>query len=313
MRTVLLLATGCAPGAILIDDAGVEPPGTTPSAPAGDDDDDDDGPPATTGPTGPTGPTPDYSAPGPYAVEIDSGRFDASCSMAYTTFVPVGRAPEELVVLAHGWLRAREYMAGTAENVASWGVAVVTPDVCHLELVDLDYDQNARDLADLGAEIGGGAPVVHAGHSAGGLSSFLAAGIDPLAIAHVGLDLVDNQGRGAAAAADLAVPAWGLLAEPELCNDGANGDSVYANVPDGLLVKVNGADHCDFEVPSDWGCAVACAEGPADDEVVTDAVVGLVTAAVLALTGVDPRGAEYWLPGEAPHDALVADGVVSDR
>jgi hypothetical protein len=310
--TLLVLVAGCGSGAVLIDDEGFEPAvvldpsgtpgpdGTVPTDPSGGT------------PTEPEGPAPDYSRPGPYPVESEGGRFAASCSMAYTTFLPVGREPTTLVVLSHGFLRAKEQMAGTAEHLASWGLAVATPDLCHLDLLDVDYEQNAHDLADLGAELGHGAPVVQAGHSAGGLSSFLAAGIDPLCVGHVGLDLADFDGLGALAAPALPVPAWALLAEPEFCNNGGDAAGVYAAAPDARGVRVDGADHCDFESPTDWTCEVACADGAGDDEVVADAIVGLVTAAALALSGDDPRGAQYWTPGEDAHDGLVTAGVITD-
>ena len=263
----------------------------------------------TTGTTG-LGATPDYSLPGPYAVSRGSGTFAASCSMAYDTFTPDGHAPAAWVVLAHGLLRDRGPMEGLAEHLASWGLAVVAPDVCHETLPDLDYGQNALNLVALGASVGGGAPVLQAGHSAGAVSSFVAASIDPLAVGHLGLDLADVAWTAQAAAPTLPVPSWGILGEPGFCNLYGNAVDVYAEVPDHELVRVVGAGHCDFEDPTDLECTVPCGAG--SGAAVHPAIQGMAAAAALALTGEDPRGAEFWTPGDAGYDALLAAGVIAE-
>lgn len=300
MRLLALLLAGCGSGVIVVEgdapDAPDAPAATTPDAP------------------GPTAPVEtegeDYRLRGPYAVRERDGSTETSCRMAWTRFEPDGFEPTALVVLAHGWVRTREQARDRAEHWASWGLAVVTPDLCHASLVDVDHAQNGRDLVALAADVSGGLPVLYAGHSAGGLASLLAAADDPGAVAQLGLDLVDADGLGLDAAPALAVPAGGLVAEPSDCNLANNAKGVYRDAPDAMVLQVIGSDHCDYESPTDWGCETFCAGGAGDDAVVGDAITGLSTAFLLWRSGMAPGAAGWWTPGDPWHQALVDAGAL---
>ncbi|MBA2322120.1 MAG: hypothetical protein H0V89_13320, partial [Deltaproteobacteria bacterium] len=287
MRLLLLALTACAPGTVLLEGAAVDhgtPVGTT-DVPVE--------PPETTETTGPIteppAPAEDYRLGGPYTVEVRNEEAAVgSCEgggMAYAVYRPNGIAPIALVVLAHGWVREKAFMAGWAEHWASWGITVVTPDLCHTELWDTDHEANARDLLELQAVIAQGTPVLWAGHSAGGLATLLAAVGDPTALGHLGLDLVDSDALGASVAPIVLVPAALLSGEPGLCNEDGNALPVYGAIPDTDGLRVVGAGHCDFESPTDWGCTTFCDDG-SGDAAVQDVIRGLSTAWVLWRSGI---------------------------
>lgn len=258
-----------------------------------------------------TGPPPDYREPGPLGVDEATLSFDgASCTMRYDRYLPQGQPPEVLVVLAHGFSRSRAYVADHGRHLASWGVAVVAPDLCTSDFWDIDHGQNGRDLAALAAAASDGLPVVFVGHSAGGLAALLASAQSPVAVGQLGLDLVDSGDLGQQAAGSVPVPAWGLLGEPDFCNEDSNGTDVYAAVADGGAIRVAGADHCDFEAPTDGLCTGFCGGGDASDPAVRAIVRAMTTAYVLWISGLDPRASEWWLPGGGPYDELVTAGAI---
>lgn len=256
--------------------------------------------------------SPDYADEGPLPVVTSSGTDRTSCDMAWDLYVPDGAAPDTLVVLSHGFARDRARMTGHAAHLASWGLAVLTPDLCHASPLDTDHAQNGRDLADLAAT-SGYARIVYAGHSAGGLASLLAANDDPHAVAAFALDGVDADGLGAAAAATLPVPLAGLVAEPSACNSDNNGAGWYAAAADGQGLRVVESDHCDYESPTDGVCRAFCAtDNPTfGDDALAGTVRALSTAWILWRSGADARGARYWTAGDAAQDALLASGAIS--
>lgn len=271
----------------------------------------------TTPTSGTTGTSPttapeaaDYRLRGPYAVTRRDGNTQTSCGMAWSSFQPNGHDPLALVVLSHGWQRSKAQVEGWADHWASWGLAVLTPNLCHANILDTDHEQNGLDLIAVAAAFDTGLPIVYVGHSAGGLGTFLAASQDSLAIAHLGLDLVDNADLAVTAADPLAIPAYGLIGEPDACNEDNNALDVYAAVQGGVLVRVLGADHCDFESPTDWGCTTFCGDGGADDDLVHGTILGLSTAFVLWQSGEAPEAEQWWTAGYPYYDSLVDGGLI---
>jgi len=102
-----------------------------------------------------------------------------------------------------------------------------------------------------------------------------------------------------------------LSAEVDTCNDGQNGLDVYAAIPDTDALRVVGADHCDFEDPTDWACTAFCSDGSGNDVSVRDAIRGLSTAWVLWRSGVAPAAEEWWTPGTVWYDELADAGTIA--
>jgi pimeloyl-ACP methyl ester carboxylesterase len=232
--------------------------------------------------------------------------------MGYTITSPADIPDAPTVILAHGFQGNRGSMVDWATHYASWGLVVVTPDLCHATIIDADHAQNGADLVALAAHLELAAPI-YAGYSAGGLAAVLAAAQDPNALALVGLDMVDSDGLGAAVAASIGVPAHDVTAEPAMCNSTANGVPVFAAIPEAQTLRIVEADHCDFQSPPDAFCGLCSAPNDAQDPADIAATIrGLTTAALLWRSGVDASGEEWWTPGNAWFDMLVGDGSVQD-
>lgn len=257
-------------------------------------------------PTGSTTPTgADYRLLGPYAVtSAESSVPVDSCAMDVTTFLPDGGTPPALVVLSHGFQRNRTHVSDLANHLASWGLAVATPKLCHSSALDADHAQNAIDVQDLADALRNGTPVIYMGHSAGGLATYLAAAADPNAIAHFGLDPVDSAGLGTAADGTHTVPTFGLVGEPGICNSQGNSEGWYGSGPDDRALRLTGADHCDFESPTDALCTAFCAGGSADDATVSQIVFSMTAAFAVWQSGLDPDGELWWTPGEPWYDLV---------
>ena len=122
------------------------------------------------------------------------------------------------------------------------------------------------------------------GFSAGGLSSLLAADT-PGVVGFVGLDPFDRampgetERLGLAAASRLRTEALLLRAPPSRCNAEAVAAPWGTALPALWSCElIAGASHCDFELPTDWVCRMACGEPePARQQRVRQ---GLLDAAV---------------------------------
>lgn len=182
------------------------------------------------------------------------------CELHYRVYRPTGADPGDLVVVGHGFLRAKERMTGLAHAVAKSGVTTVTLDFCNDRFWNGGHFRNALDLTRV-AEALGARRVVYTGFSAGALAALIAARNDTRAIGVVALDLVDAQHLGVRAAASMERPVIGLVGEPSCCNAQNNGLTVYAVSRTSDVKRIVGADHCDFESPTDWLCRLACERG----------------------------------------------------
>lgn len=252
----------------------------------------------------------DWRARGDAFVSQDTDTWSVpGCDAEVVRFTPDTPVdPALVVVLTHGFSRTKENMAGLAELLASHGLPVITPDLCHLSFLDTDHPQNGRDLQALAAETGA-ARVIYAGFSAGGLASVLAASEDPAAIGVVGLDPVDAGGLGLDAVAGLDVPLWAVFGTPGDCNSDGNGLDWVA---DDQRLRISEAEHCDFESPTDRLCTGFCSVPNPDfaDTAIQGAIFGLSIAAIAGVAGVEPIDG-WWRPGGEYYEELSSAGLIT--
>lgn len=219
---------------------------------------------------------PSYDAPGPFTIgssldqtlPLPSGDVDADLYWA-----PARSSLSPIVVIGHGFARNKGAMTNWGEHLASHGfVAVVLSFPRPLVPNHADNALRMREaIAYVRAnpgQIGGGIdPTKSAlvGHSAGGLSAFLAAADDPTITTIVGLDPVDAQMMGTARAGAITQPTLVLGATPSMCNASGSSSSLYgALVSNGSwFLRVNDSTHCDGEDPSDNTCNTLCGAGDA--------------------------------------------------
>lgn len=261
-----------------------------------------------------TPPGTDFAAPGPLDVTAAPGSLAApsGCTLDYTLYQPAGARPRTWVVLSHGFQRSQEQMSDLAGHLASWGLGVATPDLCHSTPLDNDIPGDVDDLLALTDALGT-SRVLYMGHSAGGMRSILAGVADPRALAVVGLDAVDALDYALDAAPALTIPLHGIVGEGSSCNADNNGIPIYEAAPDALAYRVTEADHCDFEGPTDALCTAFCQGSNAQftEGTIHNGVVGLATSAALWRADLDASGAGWWRPGAATNQWLQDIGLVS--
>ncbi len=241
-------------------------------------------------------PTPDFSQRGSYEVfEEESTASVTNCpNMSYTIYSPVDVLQPPVVVLAHGFARGAKSMTGWAEHLASWGVEVLLPTLCHYNVLSgVGHEMNGRNMNEL-ATTHGALNVIYAGHSAGGLAAIIAASHDSKALGVLGLDATDTEDIpnvpdyiGREYASNVTIPALSLLAESSVCNSANNGLDLFQMMEDYHAIKVTSADHCDFESPTDWVCESSCENTTAEftDEEIRPVITTLGTSAILSLAG----------------------------
>jgi pimeloyl-ACP methyl ester carboxylesterase len=207
---------------------------------------------AATGTTAPVRPTPS-------TLEIVlAGR---QTQVDISTPVGATRRSRDAIILAHGFTRSRDSMAGHAAAFARLGLWAVAPDLPYL----MDSRDNARALRELIDALRGGAAgeplerFVLVGFSAGGLAAILAADA-PGVVGYVGLDPFDRPGGvGLEAARRLQIPVWLLRGPSAGCNAYAIAEPWVEALPNLVQDRVlTEASHCDFEDPTDRLCEFVC-------------------------------------------------------
>lgn len=201
--------------------------------------------------------------PASIPVQLPSG------SAVVDLYWPDAIAPAPLVIIAHGFMRGRQQMAGWGRHLAQSGMVAAVPDLPSWS----DHARNGRFLTELRIRLLGEERwreridpqrLGLMGFSAGGLSSLLSALDDPAPLIWIGLDPVDRDGLGAAAVARLQADVVILTADPSAWNAHGNArDLIAAAQPHGRHVPVPGAVHVDAEWPTTWlaqqvcGCSTA--------------------------------------------------------
>ena len=86
------------------------------------------------------------------------------------------------------------------------------------------------------------------------------------------------------------------MGEPSSCNSNNNGLQLFEMMEDKYILKVDGADHCDFESPTNFTCEVNCENNNAGkpDEEIRSIIFTLGTSAVLSLTDLSEDGWVIW-------------------
>ncbi len=262
-----------------------------------------------------SGPSTDFREPGTELVAMTTGSYAASgsCSLDWTWYQPTSSQRAGTVLLSHGFMRNQDRMAGWAEHLSSWGIGVVTATLCHSSIIDIDPEQNARDLVALADDLGV-EERLFMGHSNGGAVSIIAGALDTRAVAVLGLDPVDAQGDPAAGfVGQLSVPAYALMGESSTCNASASGTSLFGTGTENRVLRITESDHCDFESPSDWLCTSACTGTNLrfDDATLQATIRGMSTAFAAWMLGLDRSGENWWYSGGDIFDELASNGAIS--
>lgn len=184
--------------------------------------------------------------------------------VAVDCYLPTEALTAPVVVVAHGFSRNRQTMAGWGGLLAADGFIAVVPNLPAWA----DHPRNGHALAELLAAVTaeklfqqpkpmGRAALV--GFSAGGASSLLAAAGNPNVAGWVGLDPVGLGREVGQAAKTLDIPCFALRAEPAPWNASGNARQIFAALPGpALSLVVNGATHVDAEHPTsraaEWAC-----------------------------------------------------------
>lgn len=262
-----------------------------------------------------------YSFLGSFEVSSVSYEITVSDSlqMDYTLYNPINHESEVSVLLVHGFSRDQSVMAGFAEHFASWGLPTITMNLLHSSIMDNDPVLDALDINILADQVGQGLPIVYVGHSSGGMRSVLAASQNSNVIGVLGLDLVDalylgtdNQYYGLSVASNMMIPVWGMFGESSACNANSNGVNIFQEVVQGNAVIITEADHCDFELPTNFFCSLLCGQENyifSDDDI-EEVVLNLSTSFILDIFNFDETNIELWDPGNNYYDSLVTVGAL---
>jgi pimeloyl-ACP methyl ester carboxylesterase len=189
-------------------------------------------------------------------------------------YLPAAPSPAPVVVIAHGFSRNRQTMAGWGVLLAREGFLAVVPDLPAWA----DHARNGRALAELLAEVQAGKVIRErkasgraalVGFSAGGFSTLLAAAGNTNVSCWVGLDPV-AMGRSATLAAEsLNIPCFVLRAEPAPWNANGIARQTFGSLPGpAFSLAVKHATHVDAENPTSRAAEWACGKSdPARREV----------------------------------------------
>jgi hypothetical protein len=291
-------------------DKTVPPPGDDDDDDVIGDDDDDTTPEHTAVPVV----VPNYSETGIYGVERTDGVYkDGDCTTETALFVPDGLPVDKVAVILHNSLFNQDSFTDFAVHLASWGVPVLTMNLCHSGPGAVNDAVLDAGEAVLMADATGATSHFYIGHVTGGIRAVLAAEQDSNAVGVLGMDLIDDpDGTAINKAPDLTVPMLGLDGLEIACNLEGAGRDVYAAAGTSTLLTVKSADTCDFEWPASPGCLLLCArpqEGVGEGAV-QRTIHGMVAAAALWQLGIDPLGEQYWIAGGQVYDDFVSDGAL---
>ncbi len=197
----------------------------------------------------------------------EAGRFAArvglegKVEMAVDGYLPDGKKPAPVVLIAHGFTQSGAFHANQARRLAKEGYVVLVPSLARFanhvghgkDLVAL-LDWAERQRTDPASPLYGRVRTDRAaacGHSAGGLSALLAAAADRRFRVLVLLDAVDWQGMGVKAAAGLKIPVLSVCAEPSEWNANGSPRNLAAAMPEPKrTVRIPGANHMDAQDPA---------------------------------------------------------------
>ena len=246
----------------------------------------------------------DFIYRGPHDVSTETGNLSVTdCNMNFTVYSPSIENPP-VVILGHGFARGPGTMTGWADHLASWGVKVLLPTLCHYNiLAGVDHEKNGLNMVELGQSYGAN-EVIYAGHSAGGLAAIIAASLDINNLGVLGLDATDTEGIpgvddfiGQQYASSVTSTAFSVRGEPSSCNSDGNGLDLFEMMPNSYKAKVDEADHCDFEYPTNFGCEVNCenSQSTMSDEEIRSLIVVFGTSAILSLADISDDGWIIWL------------------
>jgi dienelactone hydrolase len=163
-------------------------------------------------------------------------------------------SPAGVAIIAHGFTRSRVRHRDLGRALASAGVIAVIPDLPSV----MDLWSNGDAVAELVQKLEAGtlglSPVARSrlvliGTSAGGLATVLAAAKLPGVAGWIGLDPVDRTGSGSGAASQLTAPAVVMLADPSGATSSPAGVRLPRRAPPVATTFIDGASHCDFEIP----------------------------------------------------------------
>ena len=177
-------------------------------------------------------------------------------STAVDFYFRPGARPRPLAIVVHGFLANKDRMAHWGVLLAREGFLVAVP-------TNPTYANDERNTAAIIGLVKMGRAghwpisakpdgrVVLVGFSRGGFETMLAAAESGDAVdAWVGLDPVDRDGKGRAAASEVRVPGLALLADPAPLNANGNAQGMLSAYGGELeVVRVRDAGHLDAESP----------------------------------------------------------------
>jgi hypothetical protein len=261
-------------------------------------------------------PLPNLADPGSYSNTVSTGTFTSSdgCAMAYKRYTATDPTHTGEVYILHGFMRRKEQFFALAEHLASWGVTATAVDLCHSSITGVDTEQNSRDAVELARALSP-AHVVWMGQSNGGLSALIAGGVATDITAGVlGLDPVESMaGGGHLWAAEVTSPTAALFGISDSCNSSNSGRPIYAAVADARAVRINEADHCSFEFPSDFLCTVLC-ERPKStftDSQIRSTIIKLSTAWALGRLDSGFDDSPWWNVSGERYEDFSTSGAIS--
>jgi pimeloyl-ACP methyl ester carboxylesterase len=197
----------------------------------------------------------------PPEIRHETHRVDAGGeSLAVDFYFRPAKTPRPLAIAVHGFLANKDRMAHWGVLLAREGFVVAVPN-------NPTYANDERNVATIVALVKAGRTgawpvaaatdgrVVLVGFSRGGFETMLAAAeLGDAVDAWVGLDPVDRDGKGRAAAADVRVPGLALLADPAPLNASGNARGMLSAYGGKLeVVPVRGSGHLEAESPQRGG------------------------------------------------------------